>query len=345
MNKIIEIGKSVGIFCLYLLLPIFLATIIAGRFTNNGATVLISVQIITIIIFIIIFRKVLVTDYKDFKTNSKNYMRYAFKLWFFGLMAMMFFNLIINFVINPGAIAVNEELNREQLNSQILISLVAILIYAPLIEELAFRANLRKFFKKAFHFALFSGFLFAFLHISTSFLFARQELIIPIDEQIAPLHINDREIRAYITIDKQDVRVSALSTETNEGTILISEQEITVLIDEQEITFLFEEQKATFRTNDEDDLIIINKQELTTEVDGYEISITVDQQGSGIDTGESESVPFDWKQLLYIFPYGALGFAFGYIYRKTNNIYSTIFIHFWHNFLTVGLLLLASLLA
>ena len=35
--------------------------------------------------------------------------------------------------------------------------------------------------------------------------------------------------------------------------------------------------------------------------------------------------------LLYIIPYSAVGIAFGYIYKKTNNIYSSMCIHSIHN--------------
>jgi membrane protease YdiL (CAAX protease family) len=35
--------------------------------------------------------------------------------------------------------------------------------------------------------------------------------------------------------------------------------------------------------------------------------------------------------LLYIIPYSSLGIAFAITYSKTNNIYSTIFMHIFHN--------------
>jgi len=38
-------------------------------------------------------------------------------------------------------------------------------------------------------------------------------------------------------------------------------------------------------------------------------------------------------QLLYVIPYGALGYAFGYIYKKTDNIYVSMSMHAIHNFL------------
>ena len=40
-------------------------------------------------------------------------------------------------------------------------------------------------------------------------------------------------------------------------------------------------------------------------------------------------------ELLYIIPYGTFGAIFAYMYYKTNNIYTSMFIHFIHNFLIV----------
>lgn len=42
---------------------------------------------------------------------------------------------------------------------------------------------------------------------------------------------------------------------------------------------------------------------------------------------------------LYIIPYSSLGIAFAYIYYKTNNIFSSIFVHCMHNTLLVLLLI------
>lgn len=39
-------------------------------------------------------------------------------------------------------------------------------------------------------------------------------------------------------------------------------------------------------------------------------------------------------EYLYLIPYGALGYAFGYIYNQTDNIYSSIILHAMHNFIS-----------
>ncbi len=47
------------------------------------------------------------------------------------------------------------------------------------------------------------------------------------------------------------------------------------------------------------------------------------------------------SQILYIFPYGALGFAFGKIYLKTNNICSSIIAHMLQNALSIAIILIS----
>ena len=53
----------------------------------------------------------------------------------------------------------------------------------------------------------------------------------------------------------------------------------------------------------------------------------------------------DPRTIIYIIPYGALGITFGLLYKKTNNIFSSITAHAIHNTITIiELLLLGALL-
>ena len=47
------------------------------------------------------------------------------------------------------------------------------------------------------------------------------------------------------------------------------------------------------------------------------------------------------KDLLYIIPYGILGSVFMYIYYKSENIYTTIFLHFIHNSLLLAVYMIS----
>ena len=48
--------------------------------------------------------------------------------------------------------------------------------------------------------------------------------------------------------------------------------------------------------------------------------------------------------LFYIIPYSSLGIAFGYMYYKTDNVYTSIFIHMFHNTALTSLSLISGAL-
>ena len=227
MRKIIELGKGIGIFFLYLFLPLVVVNIFSSLFRGLNQTILlISTQTIVLLVLMVIFRKVLISD---FKTINKAGLKQTFKYWGFGFLAMVVFNIIILTFINPGGLAANEELNRELLGSNIIFALFAMVIFAPIAEELVFRAGFKKVFNNAFTFATFSGLFFGLIHVAAAFL---------------------------------------------------------------------------------------------------------------IPEGGSNLV-----ELVYIFPYMSLGFAFAYAYFKTNNIYNVIIVHAAHNAFAVSVILLSMLLS
>lgn len=52
----------------------------------------------------------------------------------------------------------------------------------------------------------------------------------------------------------------------------------------------------------------------------------------------------DLPMLIYLIPYGSVGIAFGYAYKKTNNIYGTMVIHGIHNAISISIMILGGLL-
>ena len=56
---------------------------------------------------------------------------------------------------------------------------------------------------------------------------------------------------------------------------------------------------------------------------------------SGLVFGYMHVIGSHGLEYLYIIPYGALGASFGYLYKKYNNIYCSIFAHMIHNLLCV----------
>jgi len=47
------------------------------------------------------------------------------------------------------------------------------------------------------------------------------------------------------------------------------------------------------------------------------------------------------KGFLYLIPYSAMGVAFGYLYKKTDTIFSSLMMHIFHNALTIALIIIA----
>jgi len=45
--------------------------------------------------------------------------------------------------------------------------------------------------------------------------------------------------------------------------------------------------------------------------------------------------------ILYLIPYSAMGIAFGYLYKKTDTIFSSLFMHMIHNTITITFIVIA----
>lgn len=65
---------------------------------------------------------------------------------------------------------------------------------------------------------------------------------------------------------------------------------------------------------------------------------------SGFDSLTLTNILNNWQQLLYIVPYGSLGFFFALAYYETDNIFTSFSIHSFHNLGTVLLLFLMNFL-
>ena len=219
-------SKNVLIFLLYfvgfLLGPSLLYSLVNLVYPINDVMIanLIGNGLYAIILFIIL-HKILINNFKKLGKDKINNMKVMFKWWGIGLIIMMISNLIINGIVFNGSIAANEESNRELILASPFLSIFLAVFIAPFVEEITFRYGLRKIFKNVWFYAIFSGFIFGFLHAI-----------------------------------------------------------------------------------------------------------------SGIESAK------DMLDLLYIIPYGSLGFAFSVIYYKTDNIWVNIFVHMLHNGIVYSLLIL-----
>ena len=119
------------------------------------------IELFTMLIFIIIFRKILIPDIIDFKKNGKQYIKDNYKYWLYGLLVMAISNIIISYFIG---LASNESGNREMLDSIPIFSIISMVICAPIIEELMTRVILKDKVPNIVYYSL-SGLIFGALHL------------------------------------------------------------------------------------------------------------------------------------------------------------------------------------
>lgn len=164
-NKFLAILKQLGLIFLYFVLVVMIQLPIINDLestniiTSNASYIFAELLVATIFIFI--FRKYIVPDFYDFKKNGKKYIKKYFKMWFLGLFIMVVSNLIISSYIG---MAVNEELNHSVILKMPVYAFVAMIMIAPVVEELLTRVVLKKHFN-IYIYSLLSGLFFGSLHL------------------------------------------------------------------------------------------------------------------------------------------------------------------------------------
>ena len=125
----------------------------------------ILVTIVTAILAIVLSNVNLLKEFKTFSKNKKKYFRNMLPYYLIGLSLMILTNYIITLLINDGAIAPNEEANRELLLNYKTYAIINSIIVAPIIEEILFRFNFRNIYKNKNKYIIFTGLLFGLFHI------------------------------------------------------------------------------------------------------------------------------------------------------------------------------------
>ena len=163
-------GRSIGVLGIYIALSILTGAMLdkyinSKNFWIANISGIISELIVLIVLFIIYHKKI-IGDFKDFKKSFKKVMNIGFKNWLCGLIVMFASNITINLIV--GNIASNEELNRSMLLKTPIYAITAMIIIAPIIEEIVFRLAPKKAFTKKMPYIIYSGLLFGGLHLLTS---------------------------------------------------------------------------------------------------------------------------------------------------------------------------------
>ncbi len=161
-----ELKKGLLVIGGYLIIPSFLFSplkffIKKGIFTTLSANVIIL--LIMAILFGLIYRKDLI---KDLKLNFKEVVLTTFKYWLIGFIIMYISSLIIElFKLAPN---VNQEANIALLKEAPVLEFILALLLAPFVEELVFRRSLIKAINNKHIYAITTGLMFAFIHVTSS---------------------------------------------------------------------------------------------------------------------------------------------------------------------------------
>ena len=116
-------------------------------------------------VIIYVYRKELITSFKDFKKNIKEYINKYFKYWFL-ILALMFISNSIVTHFTVAETATNQEIIMDTLGKAPIYILFTTIIIAPLLEELIFRFCIKKIIPKpSIIYILVSGLLFGSMHV------------------------------------------------------------------------------------------------------------------------------------------------------------------------------------
>lgn len=125
---------------------------------------MITYEILTMAIIILILNKKVKKDFKDILINHQTYYSKYFKVWLIGLAVMLLSNSFIVFVLNND-IAGNENAVRSLFSISPIYVYFSAVLYAPVVEELVFRQGICNIFGRNYLFVLISGILFGSLHV------------------------------------------------------------------------------------------------------------------------------------------------------------------------------------
>lgn len=166
LEKIKLISKQFFIILFYIILVVSLQLIFIDDLTSTNKLVAnasyIYIDLVTLITFIFIFRKVIIPDWYDFKKNFRKYIKENYKYWLYGLLVMVISNALINIFLEMPT---NEELNRNILSELPVYSTLTMVIISPIIEELMTRIYFKKAFKNPYVYIILSGLIFGSLHL------------------------------------------------------------------------------------------------------------------------------------------------------------------------------------
>jgi len=150
MNKLLEICKSIGILLLYILLPAILIEIT-------------KLQIIPYIVLAIIYTLIFKKEYLKIKEINKKTLITGFLCWITGLALMIITSAILEHFMK--GLPQNEESIRDILSENKITMIITAIIFAPFLEETAFRLGFKKSIKNKYLYVIITSLLFGYIHV------------------------------------------------------------------------------------------------------------------------------------------------------------------------------------
>lgn len=115
-------------------------------------------------ILFFLYRKDLISNFKEFKKKFGYYSDMSFKYWACGLIVMAASNFLIS-ALTPSRIANNEEVIQSIFTVVPFITVAMTVLTAPFIEEIVFRKSLKDAIKNKWAYILTSGIIFGAMHV------------------------------------------------------------------------------------------------------------------------------------------------------------------------------------
>ena len=171
----IKLVKGIGIVLLHFVL-IYLFQIPFLLFTKNIYITTIPAYALTMLVFILIYKKELKDNIKDFKKNYKKILLTSIKYWLIGFALMYLSAIIINKL--PIDNVVNQQQNDNLLKTYPIIEILIACLFAPITEEIVFRLSFKKFINNRWIYAITTGLIFAFIHVLSSLLLYKTPIML-----------------------------------------------------------------------------------------------------------------------------------------------------------------------
>ena len=123
-------------------------------------------DLILLFIYLMIYRKDLIMEFKTFKNKLLENINTGFVCWLVGLFIMFASNMILISVFHSEG-ANNEIIVRSMVDAFPLMMGLNVCLLAPIIEEIAFRKTLKDIFKNKYLFVFASFLLFGLAHVTS----------------------------------------------------------------------------------------------------------------------------------------------------------------------------------